>query len=96
MAKLPITVRTHDIDFRALRIMVHRVKRSRSGTHPMQPDDCMVFINTLMLQQVLAQPHWTDQLMPRDQQAITPLIWDHANPYGRYELDIAGRIPILA
>jgi TnpA family transposase len=58
--------------------------------------NCMVFVNTLMLQQVLAQPHWTDRLTPRDQEAITPLIWDHVNPYGRYELDMDSRIPILA
>lgn len=57
--------------------------------------DCMVLVNPLMLQQVLARPHWTDRLMPRDQQAITPLIWDHVNPYGRYELDMDSRIPIL-
>jgi TnpA family transposase len=57
--------------------------------------NCMVFVNTLMLQQVLARPHWSDRLTPRDQQAITPLIWDHVNPYGRYELDMDSRIPIL-
>jgi site-specific recombinase XerD len=32
-------LRTDDIDFRALRIMVHRLKGSRSGAHPMQPDE---------------------------------------------------------
>lgn len=32
-------LRTDDIDFRALRIMVHRVKGSHSGVHPMQPDE---------------------------------------------------------
>jgi len=58
--------------------------------------NCMVFVNTLMLQQVLAQPRWADRLTPRDQQAITPLIWDHVNPYGRYELDMESRIPSLA
>jgi TnpA family transposase len=57
--------------------------------------NCMVFVNTLMLQQVLAQPHWSHRLTPRDRHAITPLIWDHVNPYGRYELDMESRIPIL-
>jgi TnpA family transposase len=57
--------------------------------------NCMVFVNTLMLQQVLAQPHWANRLTPRDRHAITPLIWDHVNPYGRYELDMESRIPIL-
>ena len=27
--------------------------------------------------------------------AITPLIWDHVNPYGRYELDMESCMPIL-
>ena len=44
---------------------------------------------------LLARPHWVDRLTPRDHQAITPLIWDHVNPYGRYELDMDSRIPIL-
>jgi TnpA family transposase len=57
--------------------------------------NCMVFVNTLMLQQVLARPHWANNLTLRDQQAITPLIWDHVTPYGRYELDMDSRIPIL-
>jgi hypothetical protein len=26
--------------------------------------------------------------VPRDFQALTPLVWEHVNPYGRYELDI--------
>ena len=49
--------------------------------------NCMVYINTLMLQQVLAQPKWADKLTPRDLRALTPLIWDHVNPYGRFELE---------
>jgi len=32
-------LRTDDIDFRALRIMLHRVKGSHSGAHPLQPDE---------------------------------------------------------
>jgi TnpA family transposase len=58
--------------------------------------NCMVFVNTLMLQQVLARPHWADRLTSRDQQAVTPLIWDHVNPYGRFELDMDSHIPVLA
>src|SRR3954462_15130024 len=45
--------------------------------------NCMVYINTLMLQQILAQPKWANKLTPRDLAALTPLIWDHVNPYGR-------------
>ena len=56
--------------------------------------NCMVYINTLMLQQVLAQPKWIDKLTPRDRRALTPLIWDHVHPYGRFELDMDARLPI--
>ncbi len=56
--------------------------------------NCIVYINTLMLQQVLAQPHWTKKLEPRDLAALTPLIWEHVNPYGRFELDMNARLPL--
>jgi hypothetical protein len=26
--------------------------------------------------------------------ALTPLIWEHVNPYGRFELDMDARLPI--
>jgi hypothetical protein len=35
-----------------------------------------------MIQKVLAQPHWHGKLTPRDYPALTPLIWEHVNPYG--------------
>src|SRR5271154_13641 len=56
--------------------------------------NCMVYINTLMLQQVLAQPQWPGKLTTRDLGALTPLIWEHVNPYGRFELDMEARLPI--
>ena len=56
--------------------------------------NCMIYINTLMFQQVLAQPHWTQKLVPRDLAALTPLIWEHVNPYGRFDLDMNARLPL--
>ena len=56
--------------------------------------NCMVYINTLMLQKTIAQPLWTARLGPRDLDALTPLIWDHVNPYGRFELDMNARLSI--
>ena len=56
--------------------------------------NCMVYINTLMLQQILAQPKWANKLTPRDLRALTPLIWAHVNPYGRFELDMNDRLPL--
>ena len=56
--------------------------------------NCMVYINTLMLQQVLTQSQWSGKMTPRDLRALTPLIWEHVNPYGRFELDMDARLPI--
>lgn len=57
--------------------------------------NCMVYVNTLMLQKVLDKPHWKDRLTARDLSALTPLIWEHVNPYGRFELDMTARLPLL-
>lgn len=57
--------------------------------------NCMVYINTLMIQKVLAQPHWQGRLTPRDYAALTPLIWEHVNPYGRFVLDMNARLALL-
>jgi hypothetical protein len=46
-------------------------------------------------QRVLAQPHWQGRLTPRDYAALTPLIWEHVNPYGRFELDTNTRLALL-
>ena len=45
--------------------------------------NCMVYVNTLMLQEVLAQPNWQGRLTETDLRALTPLTWEHVNPYGR-------------
>jgi Tn3 transposase DDE domain len=57
--------------------------------------NCMVYINTLMIQKLLAQPHWQGMLTPRDYAALTPLIWEHVNPYGRFDLDMNTRLALL-
>jgi hypothetical protein len=36
--------------------------------------NCMIYINILMIQKVLAQPHWHGRLTPRDYAALTPLM----------------------
>lgn len=56
--------------------------------------NCMVYINTLMVQQILAQQHWQNRLTARDLHALTPLIWGHVNPHGRFELDMQTRIAL--
>ena len=57
---------------------------------------CLVYVNTLMIQSVLAQEHWEKRLTARDLQAITPLIFSHVNPYGLFKLDMKERIERLS
>jgi TnpA family transposase len=55
---------------------------------------CMVYINTLMIQQILAEADWQNRLEPEDLRALTPLIYAHVNPYGRFYLDMDERLPL--
>ncbi len=54
----------------------------------------MVYINTLMIQQVIEEPGWFERMMPRGLAALSPLITRHINPYGRFELDMEARLPL--
>jgi hypothetical protein len=54
----------------------------------------MVYINTLMIQEMLAQPEWHGRLETEDLRALTPLIYAHVNPYGRFELNLEERLPL--
>ena len=55
---------------------------------------CLIYINTLMLQQVLTSPSWRIQLSDNDRRALTPLIYSHINPYGTFQLDMTKRLKI--
>ena len=39
--------------------------------------------------------NWQGKLTPRDYAALTPLIWEHVNPYGRFDLDMNTRLALL-
>jgi TnpA family transposase len=54
----------------------------------------LVYVNTLMIQQVLAEPAWSNKLTAEDRRAITPLLYAHVNPYGSFRLDLHSRLPI--
>lgn len=56
--------------------------------------NCMVYINTLMMQQILTRPGWHQRLTPVDLRALTPLVWEHVNPYGRFDLDMNQRLAL--
>ncbi len=49
-----------------------------------------------MIQEVLAEPGWTERMTLRDLAALSPLITQHINLYGRFELDMGTRLPLGA
>ncbi len=54
----------------------------------------LVDINTLMIQDVLADDRHTITLNAEDRRGLTPLSFSHVNPYGEFHLDLDTRIPI--
>ncbi len=56
----------------------------------------LVYVNTLMLQTVLAEEEWMARMADEDFRALTPLIHSHVNPYGAFELDMKKRLPLDA
>jgi TnpA family transposase len=55
---------------------------------------CAVYINTLLIQEILSDPSWLNKLTPEDYRALSPLIHSHFNPYGTFLLDLAKRLMI--
>ena len=54
----------------------------------------MVYINTLIIQQILLQAHWQNRFTAEDYRALTPLFSGHINPYGLFPLDFSKRLSI--
>lgn len=54
--------------------------------------NCLVYINTLMIQEILTSPSWEGLMESDDLRALTPLIYRHINPYGKFELNMDKRI----
>ncbi len=57
---------------------------------------CLVYVNTLMIQQVLTDKTWIEQMQADDLRALTPLTWAHVNPYGTFRLDLSERLQLEA
>lgn len=53
---------------------------------------CMSCFNTILIQEVLAEPGWKTLLGLDDFRALTPLIHAHLNPYGLFPLDMDERL----
>ena len=56
----------------------------------------LVYINTMLIQQVLSERAWLDRMASDDWRALTPLIYAHINPYGTFELDLNERLHLEA
>lgn len=55
----------------------------------------MVYINTLMIQKIIEEHGLKNKLTKEDKRALTPLIYEHVNPYGLFPLDLSTRLPHL-
>jgi hypothetical protein len=49
-------------------------------------------VSTLMLQRILSEPGWEARMTPEDWRRLTPLIYAHINPYGRFDPDLSPRM----
>lgn len=54
----------------------------------------MVYVNTLMIQDVLADPGWDAVLTAEDQRGLTRLFWPHVLPYGKVKLNMNTRLAL--
>jgi len=54
----------------------------------------LALVNTLLLQEVLAEEKWKNAMKHEDWRGLTPLFYQHVNPYGRFTLDLTQRIPL--
>ncbi len=52
----------------------------------------MVYVNTRMMQSVLTEPQWITRMSPEDYRGLSPAIYGHLNPYGRFDVDMERRI----
>ena len=56
--------------------------------------NCLVFINTLMIPRVLKEPAWEQRLTADDRRGLTPLMYSHISPYGTFLLDMRTRLDL--
>jgi Tn3 transposase DDE domain len=54
------------------------------------------FVNTLMIQDILAEPEWADILGEADRRGLTPLFHTNMTPYGEVQLRPDRRLDLSA
>jgi TnpA family transposase len=50
--------------------------------------NCLMLINTLLVERTIAAHHLVGQFSEEDRRALTPLFYEHVNPYGVFALDL--------
>lgn len=54
----------------------------------------LVHVNPLLVQQVLAEPAWAENLSDEDRRGLSALFWSNVNPYGTFRLDMDKRLDL--
>jgi TnpA family transposase len=54
----------------------------------------IVYLNTRMVQLVVAEPKWQKKLTDADRRGLSALFWTHLNLYGRFELDMSKQLDL--
>nr|WP_308203826.1 Tn3 family transposase [Frankia gtarii] len=54
----------------------------------------LVYVNTLMVQDILYDDDWATALTDVDRRGLTPLFWTHVSPYGEVRLDMSRRLEL--
>ena len=74
-------------------IATNRVRDQETAAHALHLlQSSLVYVNTRMVQSVLRNPDVVARLSPEDYRGLSPLIYLHINPYGRFEVDLNKRI----
>jgi TnpA family transposase len=50
--------------------------------------NCLMLINTLLVEQTIERHELIARLSEEDRRALTPLFYEHVNPYGLFALDL--------
>ena len=50
--------------------------------------NCLMLINTLLIEQVIKEENYLDKLSVEDLRASSPLFYEHINPYGVFEINL--------
>ena len=61
-----------------------------SGEKPELLQNCLMLINTILIERTIERQELWAQLKPEDFRALTPLFFGHLNPYSLFELDLEG------